>query len=249
MSDAAAPARDAPSAAQLRVLMEHLNRINPAFTEIAKGVADRRAGDRKARVNTAVAQLTPLLPLADTPHHMEDYELPANRVANMAVAVHNRKVPDEDLLPVRQLVNSDDAKSVLADAIRELHQQGVPNAPERVAALYIASQLPKIKGAPTMRQLSHRTREIRRLTGEFDRRLHGAIWGMQEERGVQDVVRAKGRTGLSGGGRRMRTRKKSKGRKGHKGRKPDRRTRRRTRKRVQGESKKGRKGTRRSGRR
>ena len=213
------PAHETPSAAQLRVLMEHLNRFSPVFSEVAKGVADRRAGDRKTRVDIAVAELTPLLPLADTPPHMGRFQLPESRVASMAVAIHNQKVPDDMLMPVRRLVNSDDAKSVLADAIRELHRRGVQYAPERVAALYIASRLPKIDGQLTMRKLTARTQEIRRLTSEFDRRLHGAIQGLQEERGLQGAVRGKGRTGLSGGKRRTRTRKRVRGKltKGRKG--------------------------------
>lgn len=196
--------------------MEHLNQINPAFAEVAKGVADRRAGDRKSRVDTAVAELTPLLPLANIPPHMGGYQLPEFRLANMTVAIHNQKVADEVLMPVRRLVNSDNAKSVLADAIRKLHQQGVHDAQERVAALYIASTLPKIVGSPTMRQLTHRTREIRRISKEFDRHMQGAVEELQEEKGLQDAVRVKGRTGLGGGSRRTRKRKqvRNKGRKG-----------------------------------
>lgn len=209
--------------------MEHLDRINPAFTEIAKGVPDRRAGDRKARVDAAIAELTPLLPLADTPQHLGGYQLPGFQVSAMAVAVHNRNVPTDVLMPVQRLVNSDDDTSVLADVIRKLQQQGVQNAPERVAALYVASRLPKIEGAPTMRQLTVRTKEINRLTAEFDHRLRGAIRGMQDERRLQDAVRAKGRTGLGGGSRRMRMRKqqRNKSKKGRKGRKGRRGTRRR----------------------
>jgi len=230
------PAHETPSAAQLRVLMEHLNRFSPVFSEVAKGVADRRAadrraGDRKTRVDIAVAELTPLLPLADTPPHMGRFQLPESRVASMAVAIHNQKVPDDMLIPVRRLVNSDDAKSVLADAIRELHRRGVQYAPERVAALYIASRLSKIEGQLTMRKLTKRRQEIRRLTSEFDRRLHGAIQGLQEERGLQGAVRGKGRTGLGkgrtglGGGWCSRTRKRhqSKSKKGRRGRKGTRR--------------------------
>ena len=220
------PTHETPSAAQLRVLMEHLNQFNPVFSEVAKGVADRRAGDRKTRVDIAVAELIPLLPLADTPPHLGGFQHPESRVANMAVAVHNRKMPDDVLMPVRRLVNSDDAHSVLADTIRELHRRGVQNAPERVAAMYIASRLPKIEPPLTMRKLTKRTQEIRRLTGEFDRRLHGAIQGMQEEKVLQSVVRGKGRTGLGGGGsRRTRTRKQVRG-KSKKGRKQGRQTRR-----------------------
>jgi len=218
------PAHETPSAAQLRVLMEHLNRFSPVFSEVAKGVADRRAGDRKTRVDIAVAELTPLLPLADTPPHMGRFQLPESRVASMAVAIHNQKVPDDVLIPVRRLVNSDDAKSVLADAIRELHRQGVQYAPERVAALYIASRLSKIEGQLTMRKLTKRRQEIRRLTSEFDRRLHGAIQGLQEERGLQGAVRGKGRTGLGGGWcSRTRKRHQSKSKKGRRGRKGTRR--------------------------
>ena len=218
------PAHETPSAAQLRVLMEHLNRFSPVFSEVAKGVADRRAGDRKTRVDIAVAELTPLLPLADTPPHMGRFQLPESRVASMAVAIHNQKVPDDMLIPVRRLVNSDDAKSVLADAIRELHRRGVQYAPERVAALYIASRLSKIEGQLTMRKLTKRRQEIRRLTSEFDRRLHGAIQGLQEERGLQGAVRGKGRTGLGGGWcSRTRKRHQSKSKKGRRGRKGTRR--------------------------
>lgn len=226
MADAV-PTRETPSDAQLRVLMEHLDRINPAFTEIAKATADGRVGDRKARVDAAVAELIPLLPLADTPPHLGGYQLPGSQVATMAVAVHNRKVPDDVLIPVRRLVNSEDDKSVLADAIRKLHRQGVQDAPERVAALYIASRLPKIDPPLTMRKLTERTKEIHRLTGEFDRRLQGAIRGLQEEGRLQSAVRAKGRTGL-GGGRRTRKQIRGKSKKGRKqGRKQGRKTRRR----------------------
>jgi hypothetical protein len=223
------PAHANLSEAEAKALMDDLDRFNPAFTEAVNAVADRRAGERKARVNAAVAELTPLLALADTPQHLGGYQLPGFQVAAMATAVHNQKVPDATLMPVRRLVNADDDKSVLADVIRELHRQGVQNAPERVAALYIASRLPKIEGTPTMRQVTERTREIRRLSDEFDRRLRGAIREMRKEKWLQDALRAKGRTGLKRGGKR--------------------RTRKRTRKQIRTQSKRGRKGTRRSGRR
>jgi len=213
--------------------MEHLDRFNPAFTEVAKGVADSRAGDRKARVNAAIAELTPLLPLTYTSQqHLGGYQLPGSQVATMAVTVHNQKVSDNVLLPVQQLVNSDDANSVLADVIQKLQEQRVQNAPERVAALYIASILPKIKGTPNMRQLTHRTREIRRLAQEFHRRLHGAIRGSQEEKGLHNMMLVKGQTGLKRGGK-WRTRKRTrmqrtgKSKKGRKTRKPSRRIHRR----------------------
>ena len=219
------PARAELSEAESKALMVELDRFNPAFADVLNTVADRRAGDRKARVDAAAAELTPLLPLADTPQQLAGYQLPGSQVATMAVAVHNRKVPDATLMPVRRLVNTDDSKSVLADVIRKLYRQGVQNAPERVAALSIASRLPKIEGMPTMRQLSERTREIRRLSDEFDRRLRGAIREMRNEKWLQDALRAKARTGLKRGGKRQ--------------------TRKRTRKQRTVKSKKGRRGTRR----
>jgi len=224
-------ARETPIDAELGVLMKQMGRFAPAFDEIAKGVADGRSGDRKARVDTVVAEIAPLLPLADTPPHLGGYQLPGMQTTTMAAAVHNRKVPDDVLMPVRRLVNTPDATNILPDVIRELQRQGVQNPTGRVAALYIASRLPKIDGTPTMRQLTHRTREIHRLAQEFDRRLGGAVRGMQEEQGLQNAVRAKGRTGLGSG--RWRTRKRTR-----------KRIRKKSRKGRTGKSKKGRRGTR-----
>jgi hypothetical protein len=189
MADAdPAPARESPSAAQLRVLMEHLNKFNPAFTEVSQGVADRRAGDRKSRVNAAVAELTPLLPLADTPY-VAGYHTPQARIHTMAVAINNRNIDHTQFMPIRRLVNTDDAQNILPYVIYRLNDAGVNRAAEKVAALYVASRLPTIEVPPTMHQLSQRSRDIQRLLREYMRRFHGALDTTEQEQRLLTSVR------------------------------------------------------------
>ena len=152
-------------------------------------MASSKAKDHQSRINAAVAELIPLLPLTDVlPSMLKNPppETQESRVVDMVQRILKYKKPDDTLIPVQRVVDSDGAESVLDNTIQELHQQGVKHALERVAALYIAYRLSKEHGS-SMRRGNARLfrKQIQTLISDFNRRLTGTNRGFKDLKDIR----------------------------------------------------------------
>ena len=153
-------------------------------------MASSKAKDRESRINAAVAELTPLLPLTDVPPSMlknPPPETPESRIVDMVQRILKLKKPVDTFKPVQRVVDSDGAESVLDDTIRELHLRGVNHALERVAALYVAYRLSKEEHGSSRQRGNARLlrKQIQTLISDFNHHLTGTIRGFKDLKDIR----------------------------------------------------------------